>query len=321
MTQDRERPPEELLDLVRRRSAARATRDFATADALRVQIEAAGWKPVDQGTHTTLERAAPVEALPSRLDEPPAARATVLIVAGDRADEVTRLLAALRATAPQGTQVVVVGDAPSAEQVGRFGSRAADLEPIAGLPPEVVHTLARLGHAAALSTGLRRAAGAVVVLADPSVEPSGDTVTPLVEALADPSVAVVGDLGLASADLRHVDPSDAPTAAAIEGSWLAFRRADAARLGSLDDRFVEPAYLDTWLSAVLRLATARSEPGGLPVDHPRLARRVDLPLLRHGEPPTLVAQRERAARRQFYRWLDVVRDHPELAVAPEGSPA
>ena len=63
----------------------------------------------------------------------------------------------------------------------------SDLDPIAGMTPEVVWTSERLGHAAARNVGLRRAAGAIVVLADGSIEPTGDALTPLEAALADPA--------------------------------------------------------------------------------------------------------------------------------------
>jgi cysteinyl-tRNA synthetase len=40
-------PPEELLDIARRRDEARAERDFATADRLRDELREAGWEVRD----------------------------------------------------------------------------------------------------------------------------------------------------------------------------------------------------------------------------------------------------------------------------------
>ena len=51
--------PVEIRDLAERRAAARRSRDWAAADALRDELLAAGWKAVDSGTMYDLERAAP----------------------------------------------------------------------------------------------------------------------------------------------------------------------------------------------------------------------------------------------------------------------
>ena len=42
--------PDEILTLAHERAAARADRNWAEADRLRGEIEAAGWKVVDRGT-------------------------------------------------------------------------------------------------------------------------------------------------------------------------------------------------------------------------------------------------------------------------------
>ena len=39
-----EGPPEELVELARRRTEARAAKDFAEADRLRDEVRAAGWE-------------------------------------------------------------------------------------------------------------------------------------------------------------------------------------------------------------------------------------------------------------------------------------
>ena len=100
--------------------------------------------------------------------------------------------------------------------------------------------------------GMRRATAPVAVLMDTSVEPTGDVVTPLVQALDDPSVAVVGGWGITSADLRKFEDAPAGEVDAIEGYLLAFRRADYAARGPLDERFRFYRNLDIWWSLVLR---------------------------------------------------------------------
>jgi cysteinyl-tRNA synthetase len=306
--------PDEIRRAADERAAARAVRDWHTADRLRAEIEAAGWKVVDAGARYRLQRAyAPdrtegaavrygrSESVASRLEEPDAAPASVVIVASVDAFDAARAGASVIAHSPA-TPIVVVSDAPSDEEV------LDDLD--GGI--EIVRTTGALGHGAALAIGLRRATGRVVVLMDPSVEATGDVVTPLVEALdRDPEVAVVGAFGLVSTDLRHYDEVEDGEAAAIEGYLMAFRRADVAARGPIDERFRFYRNLDVWWSLVLR-----DEGEGA---RPRRAVVVPgLPLIRHEhrawssvEP----AERDRLSKRNFYRILDRFGHRSDLAVS------
>ncbi len=314
-------PPPEIVDLARERAAARVARDWPRADALRAAIEAAGWKVVDGGTAFRLEPAAPptveedgivrygaASAVPSVLDEAPTARFTVELIADDWPDDLARILAGLRAHAPAGTQVVVVANHPSAAQAARLAPGHPDVAPIAGTAPEVVWTSERLGHAAARNVGLRRAAGAIVVLADISIEPTGDALSQLEVALADPGIAVAGGFGQVSADLRRFEDATGPDVDAVELCWLAFRRSDVIALGPLDEKFAFDRHLDTWWSLVLRAGDDPDVP-------PRAARRLDLPLARHehrGWASLPAADRDRLSKRNFYRVLDRFRDRRDL---------
>ncbi len=125
----RTRIPDEILSLAHDRAAARGARDWAAADRIRAEIEAAGWKIVDRGTDFALEPAHPptvadgeivrygsTEAVPSRAAEPDAGRATVVVVATEWPADLERALAGLRAYNPIGVSMVVVADGPSPEQ-------------------------------------------------------------------------------------------------------------------------------------------------------------------------------------------------------------
>lgn len=309
----RRRIPDEVLSAAHARAEARARRDWVEADRLRAEIEAAGWKIVDRGTDFALTpgpedlpegdriRYGSSAGVPSRFDEPATGLATVVLIATDWPDDLARALAGLRVTAPDGTSVVLVADGPSFEQ-------AASLETVADVPAdtpdrvpiEVVWTSERLGHAAATNIGLRRATGRVVVLLDTSVEPTGDLVTPLVHALDDPTVAVVGGWGIVSADLRKFEDAPAGDVDAIEGYLQAFRRADAAARGPLDERFRFYRNLDIWWSLVLRDEGEGSAP--------RRALRLDgLPAVRHdhrGYTSLPDDERDRQSKRNFYRIID-----------------
>ena len=308
----RPRIPDEVLTAAHERSRARAERDWATADRLRGEIEAAGWTIVDRGTDFALSPSAPPDVeegarvrygasrnVPSRLDESSRGVATVVLVATEWPADLERAVDALDATSPEGTSIVIVADAPSDEQE----SPLADLTDRATADQadiEVIWTSERLGHGAATNIGIRRASGPVVVLMDTSVEPTGDVITPLVRALDDPTVAVAGGWGITSADLRTFDDAPPGDVDAIEGYLLAFRRDEAAAKGPLDERFRFYRNLDIWWSLVLRDEAERQEPR-------RAIRVADIPAIRHehrgwGSLPE--DERTRQSKRNFYRIID-----------------
>ena len=309
----RQRIPDEVLAAAHERSRARAAHDWAEADRLRGQIEAAGWKVADRGIDFALTPAAPANvadgdrirygssaSVPSRLDEAPTGIATVVMVATDWPEDLVRALEGLRGGAPDGTSVVIVADAPSSEQAETLGAMEEAVDDRESLPTEVVWTSERLGHAAALNIGLRRACGPVAIVLDTSIEPTGDVVTPLARALGDATVAVAGGWGIVSADLRKFEDAPAGDVDAIEGYVAAFRRADFAERGPLDEHFRFYRNLDIWWSLVLR-----DEGEGSPS---RRAVAIDgLPAVRHehrGYTSLPDAERDRQSKRNFYRIID-----------------
>ena len=124
--------------------------------------------------------------------------------------------------------------------------------------------------------------------------------TPLVRALDDPTVAVVGGWGIVSADLRKFEDAPAGDVDAIEGYVQAFRRADAAARGPLDERFRFYRNLDIWWSLVLRdegegsAAPASGQPRRPARGPPRPSRLPSLP----------DDERDRQSKRNFYRIID-----------------
>ncbi len=316
---DRPGPPPEVVALADARALARAGREFAEADRILAEIGAAGWQVVDRGLSYSLVRAHPPDvvdpagirygwsgSVPSRLDTPPGAPATIVIIAGDDTAGVDHALAVLAAHAMPGTHVVVVGG---------FDARAvAD----ADRPVETVRTAGPLGIAGAANAGIRRADGRLVVLLDPSLEtPWGDVVGPLVGALADDGVAVAGARGLVTYDLRHFDDAPAGDVDAIAWGCLAFRRDEWAARGPLDERFADGRSLAAWWSLVLRDEGEGSPPrralavAGLPLD--RLERLE--PDAGGGPTAATRPDRERRRRRDGYRILDRFGHRGDLARA------
>ena len=322
----RTRIPDEVLTAAHDRARARADRDWPEADRLRAIIEAAGWKIVDRGTDfaltpavardiadDTLVRYGTSKNVPSRLEEVPTGLATVVLIATDHPDDLDRTLTGIRDHAPEGTSVVIVADGPSDEQAAALASASLGAQGSveAHRPVEVVWTSERLGQGAATNIGIRRASAPIIVLLDTSIEPTGDMITPLVRALDDPTVAVVGGWGITSADLRHFDDAPAGEVDAIEGYCQAFRRSDAADRGPLDERFRFYRNLDIWWSLVLRDA-GEGEP-------PRRAVRLDgLALARHdhrGWASLPDDERDRQSKRNFYRIIDRFGARLDLLIA------
>jgi hypothetical protein len=297
--------PDEILTAAHDRARARAERDWPEADRLRAEIEAAGWTIVDRGTDFALAPASPptvaadgivrygaTAEVPSRAEEPATGLATVIVVATDWPADLERALTGLRANGPEGLEIVVVADGPSPDQ-------DASLEALEADDLALIRTSERLGQGAAINIGIRRAAAAVVVVLDTSVEPTGDVVTPLVSALGDPMVAVAGGWGLVSDDLRRFREAPAGEVDAIEGYAIAFRREDAIARGPLDERFRFYRNLDIWWSLVLR-DEGEERPA-------RRAVVVELPATRHehrGWTSLPDAERDRLSKRNFYRIID-----------------
>jgi hypothetical protein len=311
--------PEAVRAAAEARAAARRSKDFAAADRLRDEIEAAGWKVVDFGTAYELRPASPatIEAggevrygssreVPSRLEEPATGLATTVLVATDWPEDLERTLAAVEAHAPAGASVVVVADGPSAALATAIDDGRVAGE---GSAVELIRTSEPLGHGPATNIGIRRASAPVVVLLDTSVEPTGDIWTPLVRTLDDPTIAVAGPWGFGSRDLRRFEDVASGDADAIGGYTMAFRRDDFAERGPLDERFRFYRNLDIWWSLVLR-----DEGEGRPA---RRALVVEgLPAVRHehrGWTALPDEERDRQSKRNFYRIIDRFGPRRDLA--------
>lgn len=310
----RRRIPDEVLSAAHARAQAREAGDWPEADRLRAEIEASGWKIADRGTDFALTPVAPLDivegarvlygssaSVPTLLDAPDAGLVSVILIATDWPDDLERSIAGLRASSPAGTSAVIVADAPSPEQTTALEAmEAIDRAVKPEFRVEIVWTGERLGYAAATNIGLRRATGTAVVLLDTSLEPTGDVLTPLIRTLDDPTVAVAGGWGIVSADLRKFSDAPPGDADAIEGYLQAFRRADYAERGPLDERFRFYRNLDIWWSLVLRDEGEGSTPR-------RAVGVADLPVVRHahrGYASLPDDERDRQSKRNFYRIID-----------------
>lgn len=293
--------PDEVTALAEERVQARLERDWARADALRDRIESAGWRVVDDGPSYHLYLASTpdeddggrtiygsVASVPSRLDEPATTDVTVVLITGSQDVDPRPALGALAEHGPAGTQVVVV--APRG--VG-----------VSGPHDELVQTVEPFTAGDALQAALRRSTGAIIVVLDPARVPTGDVVTTLAHALADPSVAIAGSDGLESHDLHRFTAAGGAEPATVAPGCYAFRREEVIARGPVDDRLRLDRSVAIWLGLLLRDAGE-----ALP---PRRALVVELPLV-PASAPSEPAEDARAARRDGYRIADRFHGHAWL---------
>ena len=273
----------------------RRLRDFAAADALRQRLREGGWDVVDSPTGSELQAIAAAPAA-----RPTVARAVTLlaVIHGWQADA-ERWLLSVFTHVKADFEALVVDNSGDPHIAGWLASRAAERLRAVTLDPP-------LGFGAAVNSGIEAAAGEVVVLLDSGVELTGDAVTPLLDALSDPTVVVAGPFGLRGlGSLKEFRESDGPEVDAIEGYCMAFRRADAMAAGGFDVRFRFYRMADVEFSFRLRDRGGRAVVvRGLPVG------RHEHRLWESTEP----AERDRLSKRNTYRFLDRWRDREDMLV-------
>jgi hypothetical protein len=300
-------PDAAALSLAEARARARATKDFARADALRDELAAAGWAVVDQPDGGWRLEPAPAKGLPapldphdapSLLDQPATDDVSVHWVAEGWPGDIARAVASLRAH--QGSRRVhyVVADVTD-EDPAAYGE---DVEVLALAPST--------GWAAAANAGLRRATGHMVIVMDGSIEATGDVFGPLERALDEPAVGIAGPFGIVTRDLRQFD--EAPEAGpcdAIEGYCMAMRREVVAAVEGFDEKFRWYRTADIELSFRVKDRGLRTEV-------------VHLPVTKHEHRmwfETEPAERAKWSKRNFYRFLDRWRDRWDLVLDPSPS--
>jgi hypothetical protein len=226
--------------------AARSTRDYSAADHLLAGLRADGVHPLNQpvlllhpapwapsrGWPAPLSAASDVL---STLGEPDACDVSVSLLAHRYPDDVRRCLdAPLRHAGGYHIEVIVVdndADDPTRAVLRDFTDRDARIR--------VMQADHRLGEAEGRNVALRGAHGRVVLLLDTGVEVTGDIVGPLLTALADPTVGVVGRALPFLPQPRHLHqfPVQAPRVARHPHPRPAGRHARAPRLaGALTGR-------------------------------------------------------------------------------------
>ena len=254
--------PEKIRQMLREREDARAARDFARADEIRDELAAAGYEIRDTPGGAVVERAKAYETvdpntISSTLDESADVEFSFHLLYEGFPEDVDRFLEGLAKNCDLSTSEVVIVD---------NGSKDADrIEGWARDRTRVIHLDREVGWAAARNAGLKGARGEIVVLVDLSIEPIGDILAPLRDALADRSVGLAGPFGLVSESMREWEPSAGPEVDALEGYLIATRRGLLAE-GLLSEKFKWYRNADIDLSFQVRAQGRKAVVVPLPVE-------------------------------------------------------
>lgn len=301
--------PVEVRALAQRRAAARAERDFATADSLRAAISAAGWLVRDSPTGFDLVPKPPYDLLGSLSElqgaagERPARRATAGLVVEGWPEDVRGCVASLIEYAPQDLVVSVI-------EIGDVDGAGAAVHELAVADPDRVeawHIAVPVGWGAARRALLLADPADVHVLIDVSTVLDGDAISPLLDAVAEPGVAAAGWRG-ANVDVedgwRSVLEAGPGEVDVLLGYLMAVRTDVARAVGGPDAKARYYRNADLEFSLMLRETGARLvvPSGELPCHQGR----------HHGYHDTDPAYRERESRRNYERLLRRFRGRTDL---------
>ncbi len=306
--------PDEILALSHERDELRRRGKYDRADALKRQIEEAGYgiKDNPHGAHLIILPSVEVDGIvyrtarqvPSLLDEEDRCEFSVNVLASTSFEETKRCLeSALRWAGDRNIEIILV-DNKSVDELDEWARELQRND--ARL--HILSTSHSLGEAEARNIGLKQSRGRYVLLLNSSVELTGDVFTPLSQVLADSKVGITGFRGLLTDDLRHFEECSALEVEVIDGLCMAFRRKLLKKVGLFDERYRFPSYMDIDFNFTVRNSGVRAmvTPNLPVVNHPLL------PDVKLSD-----AERTRLTKRNFYRFLEKWRHRDDLLLEKE----
>ena len=306
--------PEEILALSHERDLLRRRGQYGRADALKEQIEAAGYAIKDNphGAHLIILPGVEVDGqvyrmarqMPSLLDEPDRCTFSVNILSRNNYEQTVRCIeSVLRFAGTADIEVVLINNA-SQDGLDLWAEAHKYEEPRL----RVLNITRTMGEAEARNIGLKQSRGRYIVLLDTSVELTGDIFTPLMQTLEDGSVGITGLHGLRTGDLRNFVESQETEVDVIDTLCMAFRRVLLKEAGLFDERYRFPYYMDVDFNFTVRdLGTS-------------LVVTPDLPIIRHAVVPDAKltdAERTRLNKRNFYRFREKWGEREDLLPAED----
>ena len=213
--------PENIQHLAAERLAARASKDFAQADALRDEIAAAGWKVIDTPDGFELVTAPPFDVFPTlaalagsvHVEAP----VVIAVLLDGWATDADTCVAALLEHAPADAAIMLM-DMGNVDEVGVRAEEWARKHPGRVHACHIEQTLDQAGWANAVSTAIDISSGEFFATMDMSTVIEGDAFTPMLDVLRDTDAVGTGWKGV------NVDTDDA---------WRSFVSVDAGEVDAI----------------------------------------------------------------------------------------
>ncbi|MEL0147039.1 MAG: hypothetical protein VW937_01135 [Actinomycetota bacterium] len=211
--------PDDVQALAAARADARSAKDFARADAIRAEIDAAGWTVVDTAGGFELVEKPPFEVLRDVHElvssAPVEAPTVVCVIIDGWPDDTDVCLKALQAHAPADATVLVI-DCANVDDAGTRAEVFADDQPERFRVLHMQPTLASLGWSSVVSAAIDLSRCEVFVIMDLSTIIEGDAFTPMLD--------VLGRDGVVGTGWKGVNVN-------VDDGWRSF---DAAEVGEVD---------------------------------------------------------------------------------------
>jgi Glycosyl transferase family 2 len=306
--------PADILALSHERDELRKKGKYDRADALKRQIEEAGYSIKDNphGAHLIVLPSVDVDGVvyrtarqvPSLLNEVDRYDFSVNILANTNFEEAKRCVeSVMRWLGTHEVEILLVHNRSLGEldtwfrELQRHDSRL-----------HLLNTSRPLGIAEARNVSMKQSRGKYILLLDTSVELTGDIFTPIEQILADRSVGITGLRGLRSEDLHHFEESTDAEVEVIDELCMAFKRTLLKKIGLFDESFRFVYYMAIDFNFAVRNSGVRA------VVAPNLPIKTYPPF---DDAVLSDAERTRLKKRNFYRFLDKWGDREDLLLDNE----
>jgi GT2 family glycosyltransferase len=306
--------PADILALSHERDELRKRGKYDRADALKRQIEEAGYSIKDNphGAHLIVLPSVDVNGVvyrtarqvPSLLDEVDGCEFSVNILASANFDETKRCVeSVMRSVGAHEVEILLVNNRSYEEldtwfrELQRHDSRLY-----------LMSTSRPLGEAEARNVSMKQSRGKYILMLDTSIELIGDVFTPIVQILADKSIGITGFRGLCSEDLHHFEESTDAEVEVIDELCMAFQRKLLNTTGLFDERYRFAYYMAIDFNFAVRDSGVRA------VVTPNLPIRSYPPFQ---DAALSDEERARLRKRNFYRFLDKWGDRDDLLLYHE----